>query len=1175
MVSIKAEEHENCIQTDAVIIGNSTEAIQSALTMAKMSIKVDMILDCAALGCDDMAGLSQNYRYLWPLLVQVTSHPMITLHMCSKVEQVFGEKGSFELKIIQQPRYIDDYLCTGCGRCQAECSVEVTRLLNDSKITHNAVHRPLLNEKSLPSTYKIDKQGISPCLVSCPLGINVQGFISLIAKGKVDKALELINESAPFAGVLGRVCVHPCEGSCNRVNIDDTVSIQALHRYAADNAFVKTKYKPKLSPKPGEGKIAIVGSGPTGLTAAWKLTLLGYSPTVFEAHGVIGGMLATGIPRFRLPREIREREIEAIKNLGVDIRTGITVGRDVTFTYLKERGYKAFFLSIGAQKNNKLNIPGEDLDGVVDCMSLLLTLNLKVDTFVGENIVVIGDGNSAIDSARAAIRRSGGKVRILSWTVPEEITAAQDALEEALQEKVSIDYLTAPLEILGDGGMVTGIRCQRTRLTDDIMQNGRHRPESIPDTDFIIDADHVVVAIGQSPNTTQLNIEGLYINGDTGSIQADPLTLETNIQGVFAGGDCISGPNNVVEAMAAGLRAAESIHRFIQGQDLRTGRELETVEETEFDINTIEAYPHKRAVMPTIGSRKRTNSFEETTRGLSKEVAQTEAMRCLSCAICSNCMECKRVCEIGAVLHDDTTRHFKIAAQTILVSSSTDSKGFPLNENVDIYNDINGIRTLAPVDESDFNKLIANAMAIAIETAADIKTRQEQANHFPVPAEIEAKPVYPYAASDKPSSEKRLGIVLCRCSGSISSVIDFSTVTKRLKASTDVTSVTEIVQACTEEGANQIAQVAIDNQLDSIVLAACRCCGLDQTCYSCTDRRSMCLHSLDNNQFLQKNTAIEFVNIREQCSWIHNDNPRGATRVASQVISAAAVRAKNTPLLDLPKTPAKRSVIVFGGGISGIYAARALLSLGIHTELVVKETQEQTSSEQRELLSGAEKHSDGLVVRPWPISISLEGRPGNYVAVLEYESRAEHISAGAILIDVEEVSSIKDSSPGLFSNESLVGKIITKQKHANGSINPGIDLLRDITIGNCGGIFMFPSIRLNSTQDHKLRGLAAAARISTYLERQSITQRATTVHIEQKICRGCGTCVAMCPYIETQVRMDGTFYASVDHDFCLGCGACISVCPSGAITQLLQSDTQILDTLHSILRPNPIFSKVR
>ncbi|MFC2058251.1 FAD-dependent oxidoreductase [Chloroflexota bacterium] len=1158
------------------VVGNTVAAMQAALTLAKMGVKVNLITSSTALGCNDTANAifgnsTLDQRYIWPLLLQAASHPLITLYCRAEVAHINGEKGSFKIQVLQHPQYIIDDLCTGCGRCEAECSATVTTLLDGQKITHSAIHAPLLGTKAVPSAYIIDRDGFAPCHVACPLGVNVQGFISLLSKGKIDKALALISEATPFSGILGRVCKHPCEENCNRAEVDTSVSIRALHRYAADNARGSIRYTRKSPAKSRGERVAIVGSGPAGLTAAWELTRRGYSPTVFESHGVVGGMLATGIPRFRLPKEVREREIEAIRNLGVDIRTGITVGRDLTFAYLRERGYKAFFLSIGAQHNNRLNIRGEELEGVVDCMSLLLTLNLMVEAFVGANIVIIGDGNSAIDSARAAIRKNKGKVSLLSWTVPEEVTAGEEELKEALQEGVEIKYRTVPVQILGEGGKVTGIRCQKTRLTEQIMANGRHLPEPIPDTDFVIDADHVVVAIGQSPNAPQLGMEGLEIDGSTGVIRANPLTLATSIKGVFAGGDCITGPNNVVEAMAAGLRAAESIDRYIQGYDLEAERSFESPPTAEIDLESKEIAPYERATMPVISLRRRRNSYEETTTGLSAEAAQIETQRCLNCALCSRCMECTTVCELDAVFHDDSVKCSEVAAELILRFPSDYSESNILADNAGLEVAAEGIHVVLPEDGGDSTSQLARAMAVALEAAIEIKPDNVEVKQTGAAAEMSEIIDHPYQSSEQLTAGNRLGVFLCRCGGSISSVIDFGNVTRRLSGLPGIACIQEISQACTEAGAREIADQVAEWQLDRVVLAACRCCNSGQVCYSCTDRRVFCQQYLDQHLILPHNTVVEFCNIREQCAWAHQDDPKGATLKAVEIISSGIARARLTQPMAIRGESISPSVLILGAGPVSVTAARALLSRGYLVELV-------TSCDPQVSNNGADettKHAieqlveKGVTVRPWPVSLHLGGSPGNYEAVLEYSIKSERINAGAILVDIGELNEREPAMLGETFSSGLLARIISRSKESGLSNSVKVDLLRDITIGETGGIFILPPEVAELPDDQVLAGWATAARVSAYLEQVSVSPLAMAVDIDVKMCRGCGDCADICPYIEMRAREDGNLYAHVDKALCLGCGACVSICPTGAIAQPLQSDQQITSTLRSMLHPAP------
>ena len=1168
------------VSTGVVVVGSNVAAMQTALTLAQMGIAVKLIVNSAALSWNSVTSdildkSSLDQRFVWPLLLRAASHPLITLYTSSEVESIEGKKGSFKIQVVQHPRYVYEDVCSGCGHCQVECSATVTSLLKDQRITHSAIHSPFLGAKAIPSAYVIDKNGFAPCHVACPLGINVQGFVSLLANSKVDRALALINEVAPLGGILGRVCRHPCEVNCNRAKIDSPVSVRALHRYAADNALGGIIYERKFPAGSCDGRIAIVGSGPAGLMAAWELTRLGYSPTVFESHGVIGGMLATGIPRFRLPREVREKEIEAIKNLGVDIRTGITVGRDVDFAYLKERGYQAFFLSIGTQRNNKLNIPGEELEGVVDCMSLLLSLNLMVDTFVGSNIVVIGDGNTAIDSARTVIRRNKRSVQILSWTVLEELTAAEEEVEEALQEGVLIEYRTVPVEILGDGARVTGIRCQRTRLTEEIMANGCHRPEPIPGTDFVVDADHVVVAIGQSPDASQLNMEGLAVDSEAGVIKVNPLTLETTIPGVFAGGDCVTGPNNVVEAMAAGLRAAESIDRYIQGRDLEAGRSLEPPAVAEVDIETIEIPPYERASMPVIGMRKRISSFEETTMGLSTEAAQREAQRCLSCALCSQCMECVRVCELDAVFHNDSIRHFEVEAQAILKFPSSDLEGnTPGNVGQDAI--VDGVHVVCPDSNSELTRQLTKAMAVALETAIEIKPKEAEEAQVRDFEKLDADSDYSRRASEQSVDSKRTGVLLCSCGGSISSVVDFKTIARRFSHFPGVACILEIAQACTEAGAKEIANQVTEWQLDRVVIAACRCCNLEQICYSCTDRRIMCQRYLKEHLILPHNTIIEFVNIREQCAWIHKDDPKGAMAKAVRIISSGVDRVRTVPSVALEKKSILPSALIVGGGLVSVTAARALASEGYQVQLVARQGLKQGHQELGEAspLVFEQLQEKGVVVKPWPDALGLRGSPGNYEAMLEYDSQVECVTTGALLVNMKELNKGASSGLDVSSCSGLLGRIISRANNSGFSFSVEAHFLREVTIKETSGIFLLPANGAEPPDEQILRGLAAAARVSTYLEQASISPRTLVVSIDSKMCRGCGNCADVCSYIEMREREDGTVCAYIDKALCLGCGACITSCAVGAITQPAQSDKQIISTLRSMLRSGQVLSEV-
>ncbi len=1159
------------------VIGDGAGAAQAALTLTELGVEVKLIMSSQALSLDnvtDSASVTAPEKLcsVWPLLLRAASHPLVTLHTNSRVRAIAGKQGKFTVRLTTYPRYVQADLCTACGRCEEACSVQVPFILDGRKVTRSAIHAPVPGKKTIPSAYYIEKSGVAPCRASCPLGINVQGFVSLLSKGKVDEALSLINEVAPLAGVLGRVCTHPCEDNCKRSEVDSPVFIPALHRYAADNAPSGINYKRKAPARSRKEKIAIVGSGPAGLAAAWELARRGYGPTIFESHAVVGGMVATGIPRFRLPLEVREREVAAIKDLGVDIMTGVMVGRDVTISDLRERGYRAFFLAIGAHQNRGLGIPGEELEGVVDAISLLFALNLKVGASVGSNVVVIGGGNSAVDSARTAKRRSKGVVRILYRRTMEEMTAVADEVQEAINEGISIEYLTNPLEILGDGTKVTGIRCQRMKMGD-MGEDGRRRPEPIPGSEFVIDADHVVIAIGQRPNTSMLNIRWLEIDSDDSTIKVDPLTLETRIPGIFSGGDCVTGPNNVVEAVAAGLRAAESIDRYLRGRDLRKGRSLEKPQTVEVDIRERDAAYYKRARMPAIPPYKRMGKFEEIALGLPLDVGRREAERCLNCALCSECMECEQVCELGAVLHKDREEHVDIGAELIINFASDDGESEYYLEVPETAQSIAtqtprpGVYTVELFEGHSLQSELAQASATALEAAAELRLKEgaiPAAQDNPDGSDDHSDHNL-WKAEAVSTDKARIGVFLCRCGGSINSVIDFNQVTNELLQLPGLCTVQETAQACSEEGANRMAARAAEWKLDKMVLAACRCCGLDQICFSCTDRRVMCQQNLGNYIATYLGSNVEFVNIREQCALVHEDDPAGATRKAIDIISAGVARSKKASAVTREERPLTGGALILGAGIRGLAAAKNLASQ-IYSVTVIAGPEADTAGESQrsEYLENRESllkqlDEQGITVRPWPQNLELDGSPGNYNAVLNDGSQNSQVEAGAIILDIGKMQGEVPPEVITKPGKSRLGRIFTRRIGSKG--------LEDMqfAIKDTAGIFVMYPDEEDTPWEQVLKGASMAARASGYLYRGSLSPMSNAVSIDSKLCRGCGDCAAVCSYIEMRESGNGTACAYVDRALCLGCGVCIAHCPTGAITQAFQSDANLSSTLEALL----------
>ena len=470
----------------------------------------------------------------------------------------------------------------------------------------------------------------SACQHSCPISQDVPSYIGYLAQGKFEEAVKIVLKENPLPLICGRVCDTPCEQKCVAGEWDDPIAIRALKRFLADYEM-KHGIEPDQKPKPErEESIAIVGSGPGGLTCAYYLALEGYKVTIFESLPVAGGMLAIGIPEFRLPKDILEYEINRIKKLGVEIKTNTTIGKDITLEKLKE-DYKAVFIAIGAHKGLKMRIPNEDAEGVLDAVEFLQDHNLGKDVKIGDKVIVVGGGNSAIDAARVA-KRLGKDTSILYRRTRVEMPAIKSEIEEALLEGIDIQFLAAPVNVLASNGKIEGIECIRMKLSD-MDESGRRRPVPIEGSEFKVDVDTLILAISQEPDVSMLVGENGLKVSSWGTLEVDPETLVTNVEGIFAGGDVVSGPNTVTGAMSHGKIAAQMIDKYVCGEKLerkykvtRPAARVEAVELSEEEVKSL-----KRPEMPTIPIDQRTASFKEVELGFGEAAAIAEAKRCLRC----------------------------------------------------------------------------------------------------------------------------------------------------------------------------------------------------------------------------------------------------------------------------------------------------------------------------------------------------------------------------------------------------------------------------------------------------------------------------------------------------------------------------------------------------------------
>ena len=589
----------------------------------------------------------------------------------STVESIDGEEGDFTVIVNKTPRYVDPAKCTSCGDCTDACPVLLPSEFDQGLAAKKAIFKEYA--QAVPGAFAIQKADKAPCHLTCPAGLNVQGYVQMVGQGKYKEALKIIMEDLPLPGVLGRVCPHECEDACRRCEADAPVAIRDLKRLAAD-MFDPREVEIECLPKRDE-TVAIIGSGPAGLSAAYHLARKGVTATIFEAMPQPGGMLRAGIPAHRLPREVLDKDIEVVTNLGVEMELNTPLGPELTVDDLLGRGYKAVYLAIGAHKGIELGIPGENSNGVRQGVSYLREVNLEGKAQTGKKVAIIGGGNVAIDVARCAVRMGADEVNIIYRRSRKEMPAWEEEILAAEAEGVRLTYLAAPQEILTQGGAVTGLRCIRMELTE-ADSSGRRRPVPVPGSEFEIEIDQLFQAIGQRPDLSFIeNVTGLQFTR-WGTVETDAVTYATGREGVFAGGDLQTGPGVAIGAIAAGREAAESIVRYFDGADMAEGRAPIVNENPQYRPIPKDLPAAARAKMPELAVDSRRGNFNEVELGYGEEEGRAEAHRCLNCGYCCECYQCVEACPAEAVTiatHCQQPEKVELEVGSIILSSGFDA----------------------------------------------------------------------------------------------------------------------------------------------------------------------------------------------------------------------------------------------------------------------------------------------------------------------------------------------------------------------------------------------------------------------------------------------------------------------------------------------------------------------
>ena len=584
------------------------------------------------------------------------------------MKEVTGEEGNFTVTLKKQPRYVDASKCTGCGDCARACPVSTPDEFNMGLNDCQAIYRSY--PQAIPSTFAIKKFDRAPCVRTCPANVNAQGYIQLIKAGKFAEALSVIMEKLPLPGTLGRICPHPCESNCRRQDLDEPVSICALKRFVADQADWDNLPVPEIDKRDEE--VAIIGSGPGGLSCAYHLALMGYRPIIFEAAAEPGGWLRYGVPEYRLPRKVLQREIDYIQRLGVDIRCNspITPERTVSDLIVRD-GYPAVFISVGCQESVHIRVPGIETEGVVWAADYLKEVaTTGIAPTAGKKVVVVGGGNVGIDAARIALRKGASRVTMVCLESPDEMPASPWEVEETEKEGIEIRHRWGVKQILPNGGKVKGVWLKKVAQIFD--EQGHFAPKYFEDQLDTLDADIVIMSIGQrSSNLRFLTVaDGIELT-PRGLIKANPDTLATTRKGVFAGGDVVTGPYMAIAAIADGREAAISIDRYLRGLDLKEGRQfpLRLPAGGKWQPIPKNQPKQRRSPIPTLPLEEWVQGFQEICLGLDPEAARAEAGRCINCGVCSECMECVAACLPGAVNHSQTPEVEELKVGSVILAT--------------------------------------------------------------------------------------------------------------------------------------------------------------------------------------------------------------------------------------------------------------------------------------------------------------------------------------------------------------------------------------------------------------------------------------------------------------------------------------------------------------------------
>jgi NADPH-dependent glutamate synthase beta subunit-like oxidoreductase len=890
----------------ALIIGGSVAGLQAALDLADNGITVHLAEPSPFLVTADNSGLAPHL--LNARLLEVIRHPNITVWTKTHLDHLEVESGTFRVRMSTHPRHIDLTQCTACEACIEVCPVTIPGT------DHKAIYLD-----GQPGCMAIEKVGKSPCANTCPAGIHVQGYVALIAQSRFQEAIDLIHEAMPFPSVCGRVCNHQCESNCTRGKVGEPVNIMTLKRFVAEweynHRHEQLSPASRRHPEPTGKKIAIIGAGPAGLTAARDLIRMGHAITIFDSLPLAGGMMRVGIPPHRLPSELLDWEIQQIIAEGVELKLNTWVD---DIPGLLENGFDAVLIATGAHAAKKLSIRNSNhRDNWMSLDVLRRTcLGEKID-LSGKRVVVLGGGNVALDTARTVLRLGASEVRMACLEPRGEMPGFDWEIGVAEEEGIEICPARTFKEIMVEDDKVKGVKC--TEVVFRGFTRGRPDIEEIPETEHVIPGDLVIWAIGQMPNFSFLPQDGSVNTNYPVGIQSDT-TMSTTMPGVFVAGDVRRGVTFfVVDAIGEGHMVARSIDRYLRGEQgipepVRLPAVSYTDKEIKVRLKLSKTSRQERVKIASIPLGERTHNFNEVDITITETQAVAEAQRCLICGPCSECLACVQACEAGAIVHEQQKFFSDLDFSAILYAGDPSDFTFTATD---------GLFRIPPDDA-------LAASAVSFQALACLASEYR-------PLTLAAAPLL----TDGPA---RIGVFLCQCGDEIAQAIDLEAVRKQVADLPNVIHTQLLSFSCSPDAADVMQATVNAYQLDRAVLAACSCCSLNQVCFSCTYQRVRCKENLGLFTTLDAGSAklqrpaqtirFEFVNLREQCARVHTGDLRAATAKAATLVAATIARVRAAPIRLAGPRQIEKSVLILGSGVAGATCQPALSQLGISASLV-------------------------------------------------------------------------------------------------------------------------------------------------------------------------------------------------------------------------------------------------